>query len=122
MADLECRLAEPRDVPALVELVNRAYEVEAFFVTGDRTDAAEIADLRVAGEFFVIDRDANDGGAGLLGCVYLAPRPGGRAYLGLLSVDPAAQKSGAGKRLVAFAEARAGELGAQVIELHVVDA
>jgi N-acetylglutamate synthase-like GNAT family acetyltransferase len=113
-----CRRASERDIPALVQLINRAYEIEAFFVAGDRTDAAEVSGLFAAGDFIVLEVEP---GAPLLGCVYIAARPDARAYLGLLSVEPRAQKAGVGKRLVAAAEEHARGLGARFMELVVVD-
>jgi N-acetylglutamate synthase-like GNAT family acetyltransferase len=113
-----CRRARERDIPALVQLINHAYEIEAFFVSGDRTDVAEVAELYAAGDFFVLD-GAPD--APLVGCVYVAARPDARAYLGLLSVEPGAQKAGVGRRLVEVAETHARGLGARFMELRVVD-
>ena len=113
-----CRRASERDIPALVQLINRAYEIEAFFVTGDRTDAAEVSGLFAAGDFIVLEVEP---GAPLVGCVYIAARPDARAYLGLLSVEPRAQKAGVGRRLVAAAEEHARGLGARVMDLVVVD-
>jgi N-acetylglutamate synthase-like GNAT family acetyltransferase len=113
-----CRRASERDIPALVQLINRAYEIEAFFVTGDRTDAAEVNGLFAAGDFIVLEVEP---GAPIAGCVYIAARPDARAYLGLLSVEPAAQKAGMGRRLVDAAEEHARGLGARFMELRVID-
>ena len=113
---LACRRAHDADIPALVALINRAYAVEAFFVSGDRTDAGEVGQLLDAGDFFVLEGDQV-----VLGCVYVAPRPDARAYLGLLSVDPDGQKQGAGRQLVGIAEEHARRLGARFMELVVVD-
>jgi GNAT superfamily N-acetyltransferase len=101
-----------------VALINRAYEIESFFVAGDRTDADEVGELLAAGDFLVLPRS---GGGAPLGCVYVAARPDARAYLGLLSVDPDGQKRGAGRQLVEFAEEHARGLGARYMDLHVVD-
>jgi N-acetylglutamate synthase-like GNAT family acetyltransferase len=117
MPRMPVRHARATDVDTLVDLINRAYEVEAFFVSGDRTDAAEIRQLLAAGEFFLLDDDAG----AALGCVYVAPRPDARAYLGLLSVEPDGQQRGTGRQLVGIAEAHARGLGARVMELVVVD-
>jgi N-acetylglutamate synthase-like GNAT family acetyltransferase len=67
------------------------------------------------GEFLLLE---NEGG--LAGCVYLEPRDD-RAYLGLLSVNPTLQGSGAGTRLVTAAEDRARDLGAQFMDLNIVN-
>ncbi len=116
-----CRRANASDIPALVRLINRAYAVEAFFCVGDRTDPVEVRELLEAGDFFVLHDDATASDAAPVGCVYVAARPDARAYLGLLSVDPDAQKLGVGKKLVGVAEEHARGLGARYMELHVVD-
>ncbi len=46
---------------------------------------------------------------------------GERSYLGLLSVDPARQKIGLGRRLVAAAEEFAREMGSHHMDLTVVN-
>jgi ribosomal protein S18 acetylase RimI-like enzyme len=56
----------------------------------------------------------------LIACVYVE-RKGDRAYLGLLSVDPAQQKRGLGRRLTAAAEEFARETGARFMDLTVVN-
>lgn len=54
------RDATERDVPALVEVINRAYRVEDFFIDGDRTDAADVQARmsRPGAGFLVIDGEA----------------------------------------------------------------
>jgi hypothetical protein len=60
------------DAPALAHLVNRAYAVEEFFVAGDRTDAAEIAQMMTTGTFLVLDRVPETGNEqGLAAAVYV---------------------------------------------------
>jgi len=49
------RRARPSDAAALTRLVNRAYEIEAFFVDGQRTDADEIEELIRSGGFLVLE-------------------------------------------------------------------
>jgi len=46
-ADLIVRDAHPDDVAALVNLINQAYIVEQFFVTGPRVSEADILTLMV---------------------------------------------------------------------------
>ena len=60
------RRATVADAPALAELVNRAYAIEAFFVEGDRTNAAEIAELIERGAFIVLEQ-----AGGLAAAVYV---------------------------------------------------
>ena len=116
MGELSLRDARAEDVPALVSLINEAYEVELFFVAGPRTSAAEVEEMRRSGGFLVAERE--DGG--VVGCVYVGRR-GECGYFGLLSVDPALQGRGLGHRLVAAAEERLREQGHREIEILVVD-
>lgn len=108
-------LAAPDDIPDLVRVINAAYEVEKFFVSGDRTDIETARRLMTTG-VFVIARD--DGG--LTGCVYVEQR-GTRAYFGMLSVEPARQGSGLGRRLVDEAEQYARDHGCDAMDIRVVN-
>jgi ribosomal protein S18 acetylase RimI-like enzyme len=109
------RPAAPGDVPAIVRLANLAYRVEDFFVEGDRTDEPEVRGLVERGALLVLEEDG-----GLVGCVQVEAT-GRRGYLGLLSVDPARQGGGRGRRLVMAAEARLRAAGCDHVELTVVD-
>src|SRR5689334_9252407 len=90
------RRATARDVPDLVSLINRAYEVERFFVDGDRTSADEVHGLREHGDFLVLDRASK----GLAAGVHVSWQDG-RGHFGMLSVAPDLQGLGLGRRLVA---------------------
>jgi N-acetylglutamate synthase-like GNAT family acetyltransferase len=114
---ISVRRARVEDAPALAQLVNRAYEVEGFFVDGERTDAAEIERLVRTGGFIVLDR-----GDGLAGAVYIDPqRDGDGGYFGMLSVDPSLQGMGLGTRLVRVAEAMCEAMGARSVRLRIVN-
>ena len=82
-------------------------------MTGVQTCALPILS---SGTFLVAD----DSGA-LAGCVYIEGR-GERSYLGLLSVQPALQGGGLGRRLVAAAESFAREAGSRFVDLRVISA
>ena len=56
----------------------------------------------------------------MAGCVYVELR-GERAYFGLLSVDPARQKGGVGRELIAAAEEYAREHGCAVMDIRIVN-
>jgi N-acetylglutamate synthase-like GNAT family acetyltransferase len=112
---VEIRIAGESDLEALMSLVNQAFEVEKFFLSGERLDAERTLEYFWKGRFLL----AEDEG-GLAGCAYVELR-GDRAYLGLLSVDPARQKSGLGRRLTAAAEEFAREMGARAMDLTVVN-
>lgn len=108
------RAALPADVPAITALVNEAYRVEAFFVRGDRVDAREVAEHLESGAFLLAD-----GPQGLEGSVYVEAR-GASGYFGLLSVVPARQGRGLGRRLVAAAEECLRGAGCRGAEILVV--
>jgi GNAT superfamily N-acetyltransferase len=113
---ISMRRAASGDVARLAELVNAAYAVEAFFVDGHRTTAAEIAALVASGGFLVLER----GDGRLVAAVLLEPRGDG-AYLGMLSVAPEVQGHGLGRRLVGAAEALAEAMGCAWVDLRIVN-
>jgi predicted N-acetyltransferase YhbS len=112
---LRLRVAEPSDVEARTRLINAAFLVERFFIEGDRINAETVRRMMGTGQF-VVAQDED----GIAACVYLEPR-GERAYLGLLSVDPARQRSGLGSRMITAAEDHARALGAGHIDLRIVN-
>ena len=112
---ISVRIAKPSDAAAIAALVNHAYAVEADFVEGERTAAPEIAAMMDAGMFVVLDADG-----ALAASVYVEAKHE-RAYLGMLSVDPAFQGMGLGRRLVRVAEAIGEAMGAPAIELKIVN-
>jgi ribosomal protein S18 acetylase RimI-like enzyme len=110
------RRAVDADIPAIVGLVNIAYEVEDFFVAGTRTEASRIRDLMDEGTFLVLDRTSG----GLAASIYVKI-DGARGYFGLLSVAPDHQNTGLGRRLVAVAEALSEAEGCSTMDLQVVN-
>lgn len=111
------RIATVADREAIGRLVNQAFEVERFLKKGggDRLQGdGELEALFERGTFLVKEEDG-----ALVGCVYVEPR-GERAYLGLLSIVPARQGAGLGKRLNRAAEAFAREQGCRWMDLRVV--
>jgi ribosomal protein S18 acetylase RimI-like enzyme len=113
------RPATADDVPALLRVINRAYRVETFFVTGDRVTPAQVEERfrRPHAVFLVID-DPEPGR--LAGCVFVEARHE-RGYFGLLSVDPDRQKQGLGRALVQAAEEHCRAAGCRVIDLDMVN-
>ena len=114
------------DVTELRALIERAYRGqtaragwshEADLLTGPRTSKQELNE-------FIADPWRRllvwrEGGA-IRACVLLWDRGGGLSYLGMLTVDPALQGDGLGKRLLEAAEAFAREeLGASRMEMQV---
>ena len=109
-------LAESDDVPDLVRVINATYEVEKFFVSGDRTNAEVIRHLMTKG-VFLVERDP---AGAIAGCVYVERR-GDRGYFGMLAVDPARQGGGVGRRLIASAEQYVRDGGGTAMDIRVVN-
>ena len=109
------RDGRPDEAQTLAALISKAYEVEAFFKIGDRTDAADVRDRMRRGRFLVLDAPG-----GIAGCVYVVVN-GDRGYFGLLSIDPARQKQGLGARLIAAAEDACRSAGCHEMEIEVVN-
>ena len=100
---------------ALVEIINEAYLVEAHFVSGPRTDEAEIRDKLLKARFLVADN-----GIRIVACVFLEVHPP-TSYWGLLAVDPGQQGDGLGGRLADLAETEARRAGAEEATILVVN-
>lgn len=115
MDALGLRDATVADLAPLLELINRAFELEREFIDGDRLDDAGLRDLRLTGDFVLAHR-----GGALVAAVYVAVR-GERGYFGLLSVAPTQKGRGLGRALVAAAEARCRAQGCVAMDLKVVD-
>lgn len=126
-SQLVIRPATHADIPALHTLIESAYRGdsarrgwthEADLLDGQRTDAASLTEI-------IGDPDqrillALDGQA-IAGCVQIARRESGIAYLGLLSVNPLLQASGLGRQLIAVAEHAARmDFGAHTMEMTVI--
>ena len=109
-------IASSAEVNAVVRVINAAYEVEKFFVSGDRTDAEAVTRLMAKGAFLV----SHDESGGVTGCVYVELR-GDRSYFGMLSVDPDCQGTGLGRRLVEDAEKYAQNHGCRFMDIRVVN-
>ena len=113
---MQLRMAETADAEALMDLINSAFrQAESFIIDRDRVDLEVVQSLLAKGEFLVAD----DSGA-LAGCVYLEFRSE-RAYLGLLSVDPARQKAGVGSILMREAELHCAKAGCRFMDLRIID-
>lgn len=122
------RAATPADLPALHRVIERAYRGdsarlgwthEADLLSDTRTELAALcailADPRQA--LLALFEDAIP-----LGCVNVAERGGGVAYLGLLCIEPERQGEHLGRGLMAAAEDHARELFACTsMEMTVID-
>ncbi|MGI8930895.1 MAG: GNAT family N-acetyltransferase, partial [Sphingomicrobium sp.] len=98
------------DLAALHALIESAYRGdsarqgwshEADLLGGQRTDLAALEEaIADPVQTILIARD----GDRLAGCVAIADRGGGIAYIGLVTVDPLRQAAGLGRRLLEAAE------------------
>ncbi len=121
------RLAAPADIPALHALVHSAYRGEsakrgwtheADLLDGQRTDAAALEEALASPD--VVMLVAEEEGA-LIGCVQGTRMSASHAYLGMLTVDPAVQAQGLGRRLMAAIEAEsARRFGVTHMEMTVI--
>ena len=122
------RLATPADAPLLHPLIQRAYRGEAAragwtheadLLDGERIALDELAAL-IAEPAERVLMLVEDGAP--LACVRVADLGGGRAYLGMLAVEPERQAAGLGRALIEAAEALACDtLAAGIMEMTVID-
>jgi ribosomal protein S18 acetylase RimI-like enzyme len=109
------REAAADEVDAIVLLINRAFAIESFFKSGDRTNPEQVRKMMQDGKFLLLI----DGGA-IVACVWLKIT-GERGYLGTLSVDPERQKSGLGTRMMREAEEYFRAAGCKVVDIRLVN-
>jgi GNAT superfamily N-acetyltransferase len=118
--------ATPADISRLHVLIEggyrgdsarRGWTHEADLLGGQRTDVAALAEILAdpAQTLLVAKADG-----ALLGCVLVSDVGGGVAVLGMLTVDPALQGGGLGRKLIAAAEQHARGLGAALMEMSVI--
>ncbi|MGE3507750.1 MAG: GNAT family N-acetyltransferase [Vicinamibacterales bacterium] len=93
------RRGDAHDVERITLLVNRAFEVEAFFVAGDRTTGEQIREKLATGVFFIAEKRDR-----LVGCVHVDRRDRVSAYISMLAVEPSQQGAGIGRQLMRVAE------------------
>lgn len=115
----------PADVPALADLINRAYRsapaqagwtTESHLLAGPRIDEATLLAMLAAAPAVLLQAEANGQPAG---CVYLEPQ-GDWLYLSMLAVAPGAQAHGLGRQLLAAAEAHARQAGCHHLKMSVL--
>lgn len=127
MSGLVFRAATASDVAALHPLIERAYRGEsakagwtheADLLFDDRTSADELSALIADPDRVILLARRNDR---LIGCVQVARAGPDRAYLGMLTVDPALQASGLGRHILAAAEREAvARFAARRMEMTVI--
>jgi ribosomal protein S18 acetylase RimI-like enzyme len=128
MARTTFRTATPVDVAPLRALVERAYRGdtarqgwthEADLLDDERTSDDSLAQTIANAAARIILAQCDDT---LTGTVTINNLGGGRAYLGMLCVDPDLQAAGLGRALIAQAEQTAREaFGASIMEMTVID-
>ena len=112
----EIAQAGPADSSDIAALINRAYEVERFFVLGDRTSTDRVRAAMATGRFLVHRSDA-----GVIdGCVFVEIE-GRTGKFGMLAVDPSGQRQGLGARLIEAAESDAQAAGCTRMAIRVVN-
>ena len=115
-ATLLLRSATDADIDRLVVLINAAYQVEKFFIDGDRTDAEDLRARMRRGEFVVLEGEPGF----FAGCVFVSSN-GSDGFMGMLSVSPERQGQGIGTRLAIAAEDHCRSRGSTWIEVEVVN-
>lgn len=119
------REAVAADVPAVVALVESAYRgessragwtTEAHLLDGRRTNPDAVAEVIVSPSAQLLLMEDADGP---VGCCVLEDH-GSHWYFGTFAVRPTAQARGTGSALLAEAERRAMDAGAETLELAVI--
>lgn len=123
---LSTRVATAADAAALVTLINSAYRgesskagwtTEADLLGGQRIDVGGLLDKVSAPGSVVL---VHEGDTGPVACVHVE-REGDESYLGLLTIQPAAQAAGIGTRLLAAAERwAASQWSSKAMRMHVI--
>jgi len=114
--EIRFRVADASDADSVARLINAAFVVERPIFDGDRTSAEGVRALLERATFLVVEDSM-----GLAGCVYVELRSD-RGYIGLLSVEPARQGSGLGRKLMQAAEEFCREANRVAVDLRVVSA
>jgi GNAT superfamily N-acetyltransferase len=120
------RTANANEAAALAALVNSAYRgkgsrrgwtTEEHLLGGQRTDEEKILEMIVEPDsrVEVIEDDGT-----LAACIRLKKEDDGSCYIGTLSVDPARQARGLGRRLIEHSEAIARKWGCRRMRMTVI--
>ncbi|HET6402434.1 MAG TPA: GNAT family N-acetyltransferase [Candidatus Kapabacteria bacterium] len=113
-ASYSVRVASIADIPAIVALVNVAFNVE-IFLEGVRTDEKNVIELMQKGQFFLMEENSSR----IIASIYMELR-GERGYFGMLAVEPSRQGQGLGRAMIEFAEEYCREHGCTIMDLKVL--
>ncbi len=111
------RHATITDIPAMLPLINLAFEVETF-IAGPRTTEAELQAMLGTGEFLLADDDGS-----IAASVYTELRgefPGRRGYFAMLAVSPTRQGMGLGRTIINAAEQHCRTKGCTHMDITVL--
>lgn len=119
-------VATVNDIPQLLQLINSAYRGdeakkgwthEAELIEGDkRTDDASLKELIKKPNAVILKYELENK---IAGCVFLEKKDN-KLYLGMLSVSPAIQGQGIGKKLLKAADEYAKQNNCNAIEMTVI--
>lgn len=113
--DYVLRNAALTEAAIIADLINRAFAVERFFKSGDRTNVAQIEKMLGEGDFLLLVDHGK-----LTACVFLKLDEE-RAYAGMLAVEPDKQGKGLGRRMMREAESYARGHGCEVLDIRIVN-
>lgn len=125
---ISLQVAQDIDLPAIVALMNAAFRgkgteqswcVESGYITGNRTNELLLREEIAAGAQFLLAKE--DVTSAIQGCVSVQVLAAERWYLGSLTVDPALQNKGFGRKLLRSAEEYAVAHGARRMEMTVLN-
>lgn len=111
---IHIRIATPADRPRLIPVINAAFAVETF-LEGTRTNDDGLTAMMQKGEILLAENSSGR----VIASIYAETR-GNRGYLGMLAVDPAHQRSGLGKLLLAASEDHFRAKGCEAIDITVL--
>lgn len=119
--------ATPADVPALADVINRAYRSEAthagwttegHLLEGPRIDEAMLRELLTAPHTTLLMAEATAGSPA--GCVYLEQQAK-TLYFSMLAVAPDAQAHGLGRLLLEAVETHARQAHCNLLKMSVLE-
>jgi ribosomal protein S18 acetylase RimI-like enzyme len=114
------RTGTTTDIPALLTLINRAFDVERAFKDADRTTEADLRERMTTGHFVILDGEKSAAGEPDA-CAWIDLRNAPRGYMGMLAVRPGLQGKGIGKTMMAAIEQHLRDHGCTHCDIRVVN-